>query len=241
MLALMLLSLCSLLEVFYCCCDPVFLPNGALKFHLIMKYFQSYHFFFSLFICHAVCFDKMNIPTDLTPIWQRWHEADGFSSYVERCYRRLTVKICYLNRVACWRRVACRLLRVSSRESHAATASDIKLRTSNCLIQKEWIWDVTSSYPQEVYVILNIVNLNGGDAKLELFWEHFSSIQFQVPHPWCACCWKSDALVRAEGIAPPLIHSLPRQLLARLPEILCLSRSLFLMLWSDIPQCCVPN
>lgn len=43
---------------------------------------QAYHTEFSLFICQAVCFVKMNIPTELTPIWQCWHEADGCSSYV---------------------------------------------------------------------------------------------------------------------------------------------------------------
>lgn len=101
---------------------------------LIILFF--FFFFLPLFICHAVCFAKMNIPTELTPIWQCWHEADGCISYVERCYCRLTVKICYLNRVACWRRVACRLLWVYTCESDCVKATDIKLRMSNCLIQE---------------------------------------------------------------------------------------------------------
>lgn len=92
---------------------------------------KSYHTLFFLFICHTVCFDKMNIPTELTPIWRGWHEADGCSSYVERCYRRLTVKSCYLNRVACWHRVACWLLRLHTRESDSAKATDIKLRMTS--------------------------------------------------------------------------------------------------------------
>lgn len=62
---------------------------------------------FPLFICRTVCFAKTNIPTELTPIRQCWHEADGYSSYVERCYHGLTVKICYLNRAVGWRTVAC--------------------------------------------------------------------------------------------------------------------------------------
>lgn len=66
---------------------------------------------------------KTNIPTELTPIWRGWHQADGSGSYVERCYRGLTVKSCYLNRVACWRRAACRLLEVRARESHSAKAA----------------------------------------------------------------------------------------------------------------------
>lgn len=119
---------------------PNFLPSATLKFHLIMKYFLnqenlSNNFFFSLFICDAVCFAKMNIPTELTPIWQCWHKADGCSSYAERCYRRLTVKICYLNRVACWHRVECWLLRVYTCEirlceGHWYKIEDVKLFNS---------------------------------------------------------------------------------------------------------------
>lgn len=200
---------------------------------------KAYHTKFSLFICQAVCFVKMNIPTELTPIWQCWHEADGCSSYVERCYRRLTVKICYLNRVACWRRVACRLLSLYTWirlcEGHWYKTEHVKLFNSRGQIE-----DITFTCALGVYLILNIVNLNGGDTKLELFWEHFSSIQFQVFLPWCAQCWKSDVLVRAEGIGLPLIHSLPHHLLSLLLEILSLLLPLF-MFWSAIPECCEPN
>lgn len=91
--------------------------------------------FLPSFICHTVCFAKVNIPTELTPIRQAWHEADGCSSYVERCYRWLTVKICYLNRVACWRWVACWLLRVYTHDSDSK-ATGTRLSTPNCLIQE---------------------------------------------------------------------------------------------------------
>lgn len=80
----------------------------------------------------------------------------------------------------------------------------------------------------------------GGETKVQLFWEHFSSIQFPAFLPWCARCWKSDALVRAEGIDLPLIHSLPHHLLPLSLEILCLSLRVF-MFWSAIPQRCEPN
>lgn len=115
--------------------SPNFLPSKTFKLWLPMSHFlhqkKTYHTLFFLFICHTVCFAKTNIPTELTPIWQGWHEADGCSSYVERCYRRLTVKSCYLNRVACWHRVACWLLRVHTRESVSAKATDIKLRMTS--------------------------------------------------------------------------------------------------------------
>lgn len=136
----------------------------------------------------------MNIPTELTPIWHCWHEADGCSSYVKRCYRRLTVKICYLNRVACWRRVACRLLSqhtwIRLCKGHWYKTELVKLFNSGGQIQ-----DITLTYPPEVYFILNIVNLNGGETTVELFWEHYSSIQFQVfpsttctvLKKWCSC------------------------------------------------------
>lgn len=39
--------------------------------------------------------------------------------------------------------------------------------------------------------------------------------------------WKSAALVRAEGIRPPPIHSLPAHFTSLLPEILCRSLPLF--------------
>jgi len=40
----------------------------------------------------------MNIPTELTPRWRRWHEADGCSGAARRRY------VCCGGRVACWRR-----------------------------------------------------------------------------------------------------------------------------------------
>lgn len=193
--------------------------------------------FFPLFICHTVCFAKMNIPTELTPIWQGWHEADGCSSYVERCYRRLTVKSCYLNSGVLaqgsvstsqspytWIRVC---------EGHWFKIEDVKLFNSRGKISG------MTFPPSGGLYNLNIANINGEETKLELFWEHFSSVQFEVPLPWW--CWKSDALVRAEGIGPPLIHSLPRHLLP-----FCLRYSVFhsliFMFWSAFfSQCCAPD
>lgn len=126
---------------------------------------KTYHTVFPLFICHAVCFAKMNIPTELTPIWQGWHEADGCGSYVERCYRRLTVKSCYLNRVACWRGIACRLLRVYARKTE-----DVKLFNSR---------ERHISSPSSGPGTLNIANINGNRNKQEVFraFQLFHNVQ----------------------------------------------------------------
>lgn len=78
-------------------------------------------------------------------------------------------------------------------------------------------------------MILNIVNLNGGETKLELFLRAFP-LNSASSFSFAARGVEKVMLVYGQkGIGLPLIHSFPHHLLSLLPEMLRLSLPLFFM------------
>ena len=62
---------------------------------------------------------------------------------------RLTVKICYLNRVACWRGVACPLLCVNTRESGSARDAGTKTGDVRLFNSRREDWRHDTLFPLE--------------------------------------------------------------------------------------------
>lgn len=144
---------------------------------------------------------------------------------------RLTVKICYLNRVACWRGVVCPLLCVDTRESGSARDAGKKIEGVRLFNSRgEDSRHDTLFPPREVHMILNSLNLNGGGNQTGTVSESiYAKLGLKFLFHGVRGVEKVMLVYGQKGIGLPLIHSLPHHLLSLLPEILRLSLPLFFM------------